>query len=196
MSSDPGDPGDEFRRATSPPQSAVGRTERSAGSDSHSRAKARAQTGPCRLRDVAWLAGWQRVRLGGNHRLGDWLGSRPRASHQSCVSDCIFLDRRCRGDLERDPADFAKTVSLKRNSPLSRANSPDKDVRRSASQAERDASLGGAEPLAGRFKASQRGGRRRGLEAWRQSRDRRSIRSTNLPCIPSFRFWSGAMTFP
>jgi hypothetical protein len=52
--------------------------------------------------------------------------------------------------VERDPADFAKTVSMKRNSPLSRANSPDKDVRRSASRAERDTSLGGAEPLAGR----------------------------------------------
>src|ERR1700684_975550 len=88
--------------------------------------------------------GVARGRLGGDYRLGDWLGSRPDAPHQSCVSDCIFLDRRCRGDLERDPADFAKTVSLKRNSPLSRANSPDKDVRRSASQADRDAALGGA----------------------------------------------------
>jgi hypothetical protein len=73
-----------------------------------------------------------------------WVRACP---HQSCVSDCIFPDRRDGGDLERDPADFAKTVSLKRNSPLSRANSPDKDVRRSASQAERDDSLGGAEPL-------------------------------------------------
>jgi hypothetical protein len=39
---------------------------------------------------------------------------------------------------------------MKRDSPLSRANSPDKDVRRSAGRAERDASLGGAKPLAGR----------------------------------------------
>ena len=33
--------------------------------------------------------------------------------HQSCVSDCIFPDRRRGGDMERDPADFAKTVSIK-----------------------------------------------------------------------------------
>jgi hypothetical protein len=32
---------------------------------------------------------------------------------------------------------------LNRNSPLSRANSPDKDVPRSVSRAEQDASLGG-----------------------------------------------------
>ncbi len=36
-----------------------------------------------------------------------------------------------------------KGASLNRNSPLSRTDSPDKDVRRSASGAERDASLGG-----------------------------------------------------
>jgi ATP synthase protein I len=36
-----------------------------------------------------------------------------------------------------------KGASLNRNSPLSRANSPDKDVPRSASKAGRDASLGG-----------------------------------------------------
>ena len=36
-----------------------------------------------------------------------------------------------------------KAASSDRNSPLSRANSPDKDVRRSAPEAERDASLGG-----------------------------------------------------
>ena len=36
-----------------------------------------------------------------------------------------------------------KGASLNRNSPLSRTDSPDKDVRRSVSQAERDASLGG-----------------------------------------------------
>jgi ATP synthase protein I len=36
-----------------------------------------------------------------------------------------------------------KGSSLNRNSPLSRTDSPDKDVRRSASGAERDASLGG-----------------------------------------------------
>ena len=36
-----------------------------------------------------------------------------------------------------------KGASFNRNSPLSRTNSPDKDVRRSASGAERDASLGG-----------------------------------------------------
>jgi ATP synthase protein I len=36
-----------------------------------------------------------------------------------------------------------KGASMNRNSPLSRANSPDKDVPRSASGAERDASLGG-----------------------------------------------------
>jgi len=35
-----------------------------------------------------------------------------------------------------------KATSMDRNSPLSRANSPDKDVPRSASRAERDASLG------------------------------------------------------
>ena len=36
-----------------------------------------------------------------------------------------------------------KAASSNRNSPLSRPDSPDKDVRRSASRAERDASLGG-----------------------------------------------------
>ena len=36
-----------------------------------------------------------------------------------------------------------KAASLNRNSPLSRSDSPDKDVRRSASGAKRDASLGG-----------------------------------------------------
>jgi ATP synthase protein I len=36
-----------------------------------------------------------------------------------------------------------KGATLNRNSPLSRADSPDKDVRRSGSRAERDASLGG-----------------------------------------------------
>jgi len=36
-----------------------------------------------------------------------------------------------------------KAGSSNRNSPLSRPDSPDKDVRRSASEAERDASLGG-----------------------------------------------------
>ncbi len=36
-----------------------------------------------------------------------------------------------------------KGTSSNRNSPLSRANSPDKDVPRSAAQAEREASLGG-----------------------------------------------------
>jgi ATP synthase protein I len=36
-----------------------------------------------------------------------------------------------------------KGATLNRNSPLSRANSPDKDLPRSAPQAERDASLGG-----------------------------------------------------
>ena len=41
--------------------------------------------------------------------LGHRLGSRPRARHQSCVSDCIFPDRRGGGRLERDPADFAKS---------------------------------------------------------------------------------------
>jgi ATP synthase protein I len=38
-----------------------------------------------------------------------------------------------------------KRSSFSRNSPLSRADSPDKDVRRSASGAERNASLGGRE---------------------------------------------------
>ena len=42
-----------------------------------------------------------------------------------------------------------KGASLNRNSPLSRANSPDKDVPRSASRAERDASLGGREAARG-----------------------------------------------
>ena len=36
-----------------------------------------------------------------------------------------------------------KGTSSSRNSPLSRANAPDKDVRRSAARAEQDASLGG-----------------------------------------------------
>lgn len=42
-----------------------------------------------------------------------------------------------------------KGASLNRNSPLSRANSPDKDVPRSASQAEQDASLGGRRAAGG-----------------------------------------------
>ena len=85
---------------------------------------------------------------------------------------------------------------MKRNSPLSRANSPDKDVRRSASGAERDASLGRAEPLTGRSKPLDEADDDGDQRTWRQSQDRRSIRSINLPCILSFRFWSGAMTFP
>ena len=44
-----------------------------------------------------------------------------------------------------------KGASLSRNSPLSRANAPDKDVRRSASRAERDASLGGRGAAGGAF---------------------------------------------
>jgi ATP synthase protein I len=44
-----------------------------------------------------------------------------------------------------------KGASLNRNSPLSRANSPDKDVPRSASRAERDASLGGPGAAGGPF---------------------------------------------
>jgi ATP synthase protein I len=44
-----------------------------------------------------------------------------------------------------------KGASLNRDSPLSRANSPDKDVPRSASQAERDASLGGRGAAGGAF---------------------------------------------
>jgi ATP synthase protein I len=42
-----------------------------------------------------------------------------------------------------------KGATLNRNSPLSRANSPDKDVPRSASRAEQDASLGGREAARG-----------------------------------------------
>jgi ATP synthase protein I len=42
-----------------------------------------------------------------------------------------------------------KAASSDRNSPLSRTDSPDKDVRRSASGAERDASLGGREAARG-----------------------------------------------
>ncbi len=42
-----------------------------------------------------------------------------------------------------------KSASLNSNSPLSRANSPDKDVPRSASRAEQDASLGGREAARG-----------------------------------------------
>jgi ATP synthase protein I len=44
-----------------------------------------------------------------------------------------------------------KGASLNRNSPLSRANAPDKDVPRSASRAERDASLGGRGAAGGAF---------------------------------------------
>ena len=44
-----------------------------------------------------------------------------------------------------------KGTSSNRNSPLSRANSPDKDVPRSAAQAERDASLGGRRAAGGAF---------------------------------------------
>jgi hypothetical protein len=44
-----------------------------------------------------------------------------------------------------------KGATLNRNSPLSRANSPDKDVPRSAAQAERDAWLGGREAAGGAF---------------------------------------------
>ncbi len=90
------------------------------------------------------LRAGQRVCLGGDPRLRHRLGSRPRAPHQSCLSHCVFLDWRRGGDLERDPADFAKTVSLTRNSPLSRANSPDKDVRRSASGSRTRRLVGGA----------------------------------------------------
>ena len=71
--------------------------------------KSRAQTGRRRrVGDVAWLAGRQRVRLRGHRRLRDWLGSRPRARHQSCLPDCIFPARRRGRGVERDPADFAK----------------------------------------------------------------------------------------
>lgn len=42
-----------------------------------------------------------------------------------------------------------KGAPLNRNSPLSRGNAPDKDVPRSASRAERDASLGGREAAGG-----------------------------------------------
>ena len=151
MSSDPGDPDDEAAALRARLDRLYGRPERS-GRFAPLRAEADAQNGRerHRLGDVARLARRQRVRLGGDPRVGDRLGSRPRAPHKSRVSHCIFLDRRSGGDLERDPADIAKTVTLNRNSRLSRANSPDKDVRRSASRAERDASLGGAELLAGR----------------------------------------------
>jgi ATP synthase protein I len=44
-----------------------------------------------------------------------------------------------------------KGASSTRNSPLSRANSPDKDVPRSASRAEQDASLGGRGAAGGPF---------------------------------------------
>jgi ATP synthase protein I len=44
-----------------------------------------------------------------------------------------------------------KGASANRNSPLSRANSPDKDVPRSASRAERDTSLGGRGAAGGAF---------------------------------------------
>ena len=44
-----------------------------------------------------------------------------------------------------------KGAPLNRNSPLSRANSPDKDVPRPASRAERDASLGGRGAAGGSF---------------------------------------------
>jgi ATP synthase protein I len=44
-----------------------------------------------------------------------------------------------------------KGASSNRNSPLSRANSPDKDVPRSASRAEQDASLGGRGAAGGPF---------------------------------------------
>ena len=44
-----------------------------------------------------------------------------------------------------------KGASLNSNSPLSRANSPDKDVPRPASQAARDASLGGRGAAGGAF---------------------------------------------
>ena len=44
-----------------------------------------------------------------------------------------------------------KGASSTRDSPLSRANSPDKDVPRSASRAERDASLGGRGAAGGPF---------------------------------------------
>ena len=162
MSSDPGDPDDEAAALRARLDRLSGELKGRAAPPSTPGQKPEPKASPGRLCDVAWLAGWQRVRLGGHYRLRHWLGSRPGAPHQSCVSDCIFLDRRCRGDLERDPADFAKTVSLKRNSPLSRANSPDKDVRRSASRAEPDASLGGRGAAGGALQALQRGGRRRG----------------------------------
>lgn len=45
-----------------------------------------------------------------------------------------------------------KGAPLNLNSPLSRANSPDKDVPRSASRAEQDASLGGRGAAGGPFK--------------------------------------------
>jgi ATP synthase protein I len=45
-----------------------------------------------------------------------------------------------------------KGGSFNRDSPLSRADSPDKDVRRSASDAERDASLGGRGAAGGALK--------------------------------------------
>jgi ATP synthase protein I len=44
-----------------------------------------------------------------------------------------------------------KGASVTRNSPLSRTDSPDKDVRRSASRAEQDASLGGRGAAGGAY---------------------------------------------
>ena len=189
MSSDPGDPDDEAAALRA-------RLNRLSGE-----LKGRAAPPPCSpsrsptpksgasagFGDVAWLAGRQRVRLGGDHRLGDRLGSRPRAPHKSCVSDCIFLDRRCGGDLECDPHDFAKTASLKRNSPLSRANSPDKDVRRSASPSRKGRLVGGARSRWRGSLSLERGGQRRRTSGrGDKSRDRRWIRSTNLPCTCRF----------
>ena len=44
----------------------------------------------------------------GHRRPGHRLGSRSRARHQSCVSDCVFHAWRRGGGLERDSADFAQ----------------------------------------------------------------------------------------
>ena len=149
------------RGLTRAARSVVGRTERSgrAASDRTTKRGADIQRQARRdgLCDVAWLARRQRVRLGGDRRLRDRLGSRPRARHQSCVSDCIFLDRRGRGHLERDPADFAKTASLNRNSPLSRAElGRIKTCGARLPEPNGTPRWGGAEPLAGRFSLATR----------------------------------------
>ena len=71
--------------------------------------KSTAQNGRRRgVGDVARLAGRQRVRLRGHPRLRDWVGSRPRARHQSGLPDRIFPAWRGGRGVERDPADFAE----------------------------------------------------------------------------------------